>query len=365
MSDRAQGSVRTDSRKGAGAGGVPVAAAAGAGRPAGGATAAGGVGSNPAAAAKRPAPAGVPEERPVEQTQAARSGRSAAGAAQAATPASVVEDGTQVITPDSPPSGVFATGPSVVPGAGGGGPMRTAGQAAPGATGEPVAAAGRAPGSTAGASGAAGPGARGAAPVTPVAPAAPRAPAGPGTTAAPAGPDATQSVQLPAGARPAGAATRTAAPTGPATGTSAASPSGGGKERGRMRNAGRGPRRARLQLRHIDTWSALKISLVVSIALFFVWMVAVGILFGVLNGLGVFDTLNDLFGQLGSVSGDAGTNAAGGSDVITAGVVFGGAAVIGLINVVLLTALCTVGAVVYNLCSDLVGGVEVTLAERE
>jgi hypothetical protein len=132
-----------------------------------------------------------------------------------------------------------------------------------------------------------------------------------------------------------------------------------------MRNAGRGPRRARLQLRHIDTWSALKISLVVSIALFFVWMVAVGILFGVLNGLGVFDTLNDLFGQLGSVSGDAGSNAAGGSDVITAGVVFGGAAVIGLINVVLLTALCTVGAVVYNLCSDLVGGVEVTLAERE
>jgi hypothetical protein len=127
---------------------------------------------------------------------------------------------------------------------------------------------------------------------------------------------------------------------------------------------GRGPRRARLQLRHIDTWSALKISLVVSIALFFVWMVAVGVLFGVLNGLGVFDTLNDLFGQLGSVSGDS-TGADSGSEVITAGVVFGGAALIGLINIVLMTALCTVGAVVYNLCSDLVGGVEVTLSERD
>jgi hypothetical protein len=122
----------------------------------------------------------------------------------------------------------------------------------------------------------------------------------------------------------------------------------------------RGPRRARLQLRHIDTWSALKISLVLSIALFFIWMVAVGILYGVLSGLGVFDTLNDLFGQLGTSSGGE-----GGGDVITPGIVFGGAAVIGAINIVLMTALATVAAFVYNLCADLVGGLEVTLAERD
>lgn len=123
---------------------------------------------------------------------------------------------------------------------------------------------------------------------------------------------------------------------------------------------GRGPRRARLQLRHIDTWSALKISLVLSIALFFIWMVAVGILYAVLNGLGVFDTLNDLFGQVGSVSGSTSTG-----DVITPGVVFGGAAVIGAINVVLMTALCTVATFIYNMSSDLVGGLEVTLSERD
>jgi len=124
--------------------------------------------------------------------------------------------------------------------------------------------------------------------------------------------------------------------------------------------SGRGPRRARLQLRHIDTWSALKISLVLSIALFFIWMVAVGVLYGVLSALGVFDTLNELFGQLGSASG---AEAAG--DVVTPGVVFGGAAVIGAINIVLLTALCTVGTFIYNLCSDLVGGLELTLSERD
>src|SRR4051794_26536745 len=133
-----------------------------------------------------------------------------------------------------------------------------------------------------------------------------------------------------------------------------------GRGRGAGKASGRGPRRARLQLRHIDTWSALKISLVLSIALFFIWMVAVGLLYGVLSALGVFDTLNDLFGQLGSASGST-----AGGDVITPGVVFGGAAIIGAINIVLLTALCTVGTFIYNLCADLVGGLEVTLSERD
>jgi len=168
--------------------------------------------------------------------------------------------------------------------------------------------------------------------------------------------------------------------TPPSTGSGAAVPTAGGvvaagipatmpgadaaapaaKSRGRGPSKSRGPRRARLQLRHIDTWSALKISLVLSIALFFIWMVAVGVLYGVLNALGVFETLNDLFGQVGSVSGSEATG-----DIITPGVVFGGAAIIGAINIVLLTALCTVGTFIYNLCSDLVGGLELTLSERD
>jgi hypothetical protein len=129
----------------------------------------------------------------------------------------------------------------------------------------------------------------------------------------------------------------------------------------RLGGKGRGPRRARLQLRHIDTWSALKISFVLSIALFFIWMVAVGVLYGVLSALGVFGTINELFGQLGSSSGSSSAS----SDVVTPGLIFGAAAVIGAINIVLLTALCTVGAFIYNLCSDLVGGLEVTLSERD
>ena len=160
------------------------------------------------------------------------------------------------------------------------------------------------------------------------------------------GAQSTTGVQSTTGAQPTGGAQSAIGAT--------KAPSGGGAK------AARGPRRARLQLRHIDTFSALKISLVLSIAMFFIWMVAVGLLYGILSALGVFETLNDLFGQLGSASGGG-----GGSEIITPGIVFGGAAVIGAINIVLMTALCTVAAFIYNMCSDLVGGLEVTLSERD
>jgi hypothetical protein len=185
-----------------------------------------------------------------------------------------------------------------------------------------------------------------------------------------AGPQKPAAVPPPAtGERPVPPATGTAAAAGTATATGTATSAGtipakspakrmAGKVAAARKptRGGRGPRRARLQLRHIDTWSAFKISFVLSVALFFIWMVAVGVLYGVLNGLGVFVTLNELFGQLSSSAG---------GDVITPGVVFGAAAVIGAVNIILLTALGTVTTWIYNLCSDLVGGLEVTLSERD
>ena len=92
-------------------------------------------------------------------------------------------------------------------------------------------------------------------------------------------------------------------------------------------------------------------------SLFFVWMVAVGLLYAVLDGMGVWDRLNSAFTDIVSESSEGG--------LVSAGQVFGYAAVIGLINVVLFTALTTIGSFIYNLSSDLVGGVEVTLADRD
>ncbi|WP_040839435.1 DUF3566 domain-containing protein [Nocardia brevicatena] len=116
--------------------------------------------------------------------------------------------------------------------------------------------------------------------------------------------------------------------------------------------------RATVQIRRIDPWSTLKISLVISVAMFFVWMLAVGLLYIVLEGMGVWERLNNTFTDM--VSQDSGS-----MGLIDAGTVFGYAGVIGLINVVLFTALATVGTFIYNQCCDMVGGVQVTLADPD
>jgi hypothetical protein len=117
----------------------------------------------------------------------------------------------------------------------------------------------------------------------------------------------------------------------------------------------RGPRRARLQLRHISPLTVLKFSCVLAIALFFVWLIVVGVLYGVLDAAGVIQNVNDTVVQL---------NGSGSKPPITAGIVFGGAAIVGVVSIVLFVALTTIGSVIYNLCADLVGGIEITLSER-
>lgn len=118
-----------------------------------------------------------------------------------------------------------------------------------------------------------------------------------------------------------------------------------------------GPVRASMQIRRIDPWTVLKVSAVLSIALFFVWMIAVAFLYLVLGGMGVWSKLNSNFGDLLTNTSN--------TELVSSGAIFGGATMIGLVNIVLLTAMATCGAFIYNLTTDLVGGIEVTLADRD
>lgn len=121
----------------------------------------------------------------------------------------------------------------------------------------------------------------------------------------------------------------------------------------------RGPVRASMQIRRIDPWSTLKVSLLLSVALFFVWMIAVAFLYLVLGGMGVWSKLNSNVGDLlNNTSGSSG-------ELVSSGTIFGGAVLVGLVNIVLLTAAATIAAFVYNLATDLIGGIEVTLADRD
>jgi hypothetical protein len=119
----------------------------------------------------------------------------------------------------------------------------------------------------------------------------------------------------------------------------------------------RRPRQASLQLKRLDPWSVLKIALVLAVVLYLVWLVAVGVLYGVLDGIGVWDRLNGQYADL--VTEQAGDR------LISAGRVFGAAAIIGAVNSLLFAVALSVGAFVYNVSADLVGGVEVTLSERD
>jgi hypothetical protein len=128
--------------------------------------------------------------------------------------------------------------------------------------------------------------------------------------------------------------------------------------------AARGPRRARLNLKRIDPWSVMKFSFAVSIVLFIVVVVATSVLYLALDTMGVWSSVNGNLQELVTASG--GTEGSTTSAFrITAWGVIGTSMLIGAVNVVLFTALATLGAFIYNVCADLVGGIELTLAERD
>jgi hypothetical protein len=124
----------------------------------------------------------------------------------------------------------------------------------------------------------------------------------------------------------------------------------------------RSARQAHLTVARVEPWSVMKFSFVVSLVAFVILFVAVSLLYGALDGLGVFDSLQRLVSSLTSSQGSAGVNA---SKWFSASRVLGYTALLGSLNIVLITAMSTIGAVVYNLTSRLVGGVEVTLRETE
>ena len=182
------------------------------------------------------------------------------------------------------------------------------------------------------------------------------APTAPGYTAtAPVSAPPRVTGRAPAGGvtvRPIGAA-------GPGTAVGAAQVT----ERVRPRPAAtpRGPRRARLGIKRIDPWSVMKFSFAVSLVLFIVVIVAASVLYLALDTMGVFESINSTVADLVDASGGESSE----TFLITAQGVIGTAAVLGALNVLLFTSLATLGAFIYNVCADLVGGIEVTLAERD
>ncbi|MCS0601724.1 DUF3566 domain-containing protein [Streptomyces sp. LP11] len=121
-------------------------------------------------------------------------------------------------------------------------------------------------------------------------------------------------------------------------------------------------RKARLRVSKADPWSVMKVSFLLSIALGVCTIVASAVLWMVLDAMGVFSTVG------GTISEATGSNEANGFDLqsfLSLPHVLMFATIIAVIDVVLATALATLGAFIYNLSAGFVGGVELTLAEDE
>jgi hypothetical protein len=123
---------------------------------------------------------------------------------------------------------------------------------------------------------------------------------------------------------------------------------------------GRGVRKARLRLVQVEPWSVMKTAFMLSIAIGIVTVVAVGILWGVLGATGLWDSVNSIVrDSIGDSSGSPfeiqkylGTSR-----------VLGFTMIVAVADVVLITAIATLGAFLYNLAASLLGGIEVTFAE--
>ena len=118
-------------------------------------------------------------------------------------------------------------------------------------------------------------------------------------------------------------------------------------------------RRVRLTVSRVDPWSAMKIAFLLSVALGIAGVVMVFVLWTILAGMGVFDQINGIVGQVvqdGQQRFDI-------MDFIGLGRVVSLSIVIGVIDVILITAISTLAAFLYNVSSALVGGLQLTLTD--
>lgn len=113
-------------------------------------------------------------------------------------------------------------------------------------------------------------------------------------------------------------------------------------------------RRVTRVVRHIDTWSVFKVGLVFSLFLYAVCLTSGVMLWQVAQNTGTVDNVERFFESFGWQTFQ-----------LKGGAIFHSAWTGGLFLVIGLTGLFVLGATLFNLITDLVGGVRVTVLEEE
>jgi len=112
----------------------------------------------------------------------------------------------------------------------------------------------------------------------------------------------------------------------------------------------------------VDPWSVMKVSFVLSIATAIMAFIAVAVLWSVLDAMGVFEAVGGMISDVTSSDQKSGFDL---QSFLSLSRVLGFTTLLGLVDIILVTALATLGSFLYNLAAGFVGGLEVTLAEEE
>ncbi|GII98826.1 transmembrane protein DUF3566 [Sediminihabitans luteus] len=120
-----------------------------------------------------------------------------------------------------------------------------------------------------------------------------------------------------------------------------------------------GVRRVRLVVSRVDPWSVMKLSFILAFAVGIMTVVAIAMFWGVLNGLGVFTQINSLI--IGIVGEETKVDVL---QFVAFDRVLSLGALIAIVNLVLMTAIATILAFIYNIVAAVVGGIHLTLTDE-
>lgn len=120
------------------------------------------------------------------------------------------------------------------------------------------------------------------------------------------------------------------------------------------------PRRVRLNLTRVNPLSVMKMAFLLSVALGIAGVVVMAVIWMMLNGMGVFSAINDALNEFPTGAGGQRLSI---GDYLGFGRVLSLSVVFGFVNIILMTAMSTLMAFIYNLCAALVGGLSFTLSD--
>ena len=118
------------------------------------------------------------------------------------------------------------------------------------------------------------------------------------------------------------------------------------------------PRRVDLAIARVDPWTVMKVGFLLSVAMGIATVIATIVVWLMLDGMHVFSSIEDFLNQISA------TKFVALLDYVKLPKVVSYATVFGVANVIIMTAISTLGALLYNVIASLVGGVRVSLMDE-